>query len=102
MAVLYVSEYAEVGHFTGGHDQPMAEEVSVAEQSVSESNTSAQSNSFNALTKFVRVHTDAICSIAFGTNPTAVTTAKRLAANQTEYFSVPVNQAYKVAVIANT
>jgi hypothetical protein len=57
---------------------------------------------FNAKTRFVRLHTDAVCSIKFGTNPTASATTARMAANSTEYSSVPPNQAYKVAAITNT
>jgi hypothetical protein len=50
----------------------------------------------------VRIHTDAICSISFGTAPTATATNRRLAANQTEYFGVPLGGSYKVAVISNS
>jgi hypothetical protein len=55
---------------------------------------------FDPRTKFIRVHTDAICSIAIGVNPTAVATEMRMAANQTEYFGVGANS--KIAVITNT
>jgi hypothetical protein len=46
------------------------------------------------------VHTDAICSISFGSNPTATATKARMAAGQTEYYAV--NASDKVAVITNT
>jgi hypothetical protein len=62
---------------------------------------SRRSAAFNAKTTFVRLHTDAVCSIKFGTNPTASATTARMAAGQIEYHGVPVNQAFKVAVIAN-
>jgi len=55
----------------------------------------------NAKTTFVRLHTDAICSIKFGVNPTASATTARMAAGRTEYHGVPLGQAYKVAVITN-
>ena len=64
------------------------------------SGTSAQSSAFNAATRFIRVHTDAICSILIGSNPTATTAKKRLAADQTEYFAV--NSGDKIAAITNT
>jgi hypothetical protein len=41
-------------------------------------------------------------SINFGTNPTASATTSRMAENRIECRGVPVNQAYKVAVITNT
>jgi hypothetical protein len=48
----------------------------------------------------VVLHTDAICSIAFGPNPTAAATNMRMAANETRQFLVNVGD--KVAVITNT
>jgi len=50
----------------------------------------------------VRVHTDVICSIKFGTSPTATTSTARMVAGQTEYFAVPQGASYKVAAISNT
>jgi hypothetical protein len=43
-----------------------------------------------------------VCSIFFGTNPTTTTSKSRMAAGQTEYHDVPLNQAFKVVVITNT
>ncbi len=100
MAVLYVSEHAELVVHQGGGGQALSEPP-IAEQTVAIGATSAQvTNAFNAKTRFVRVHTDAICSILFGANPTATATNKRLAANQTEIFRV--TPGHKVAVITNT
>jgi hypothetical protein len=100
MAVLYISEYDRqcIDYLRLG--VPAPQEPSIAEQSVAIGGTSAASAAFNAKTKFVRVHTDAICSIAFGVSPTAVATAKRMAAGQTEFFGVRPGD--KVAVITNT
>jgi len=50
----------------------------------------------------VRIHTDSICSIEFGANPTATTSTPRMVAGQTEYHGVPVGQSYMVAAITNT
>jgi hypothetical protein len=58
------------------------------------------SAAFNAATKIVRLHTDAICSVAFGAAPVAAATNARLAAGATEYFGVSPGS--KVAVITNT
>jgi len=104
MATLYVAEYsaiANVLHALGSTRMAgqAPQEPVVAEQTVAIAGSSTQSGAFNASTTFIRVHVDAICSVAIGTNPTATTTNKRLAANQTEYFGVTSGQ--KIAVITN-
>ncbi len=96
---LYITEYENVLQINGV--SPIALEPALATQVVSYS-TSTQSAAFNARTRFVRLHTDAICSIEFGTNPTATTSTRRMAAGQTEYFAVPPNASYEVAAIDNT
>lgn len=101
MAVLYITEFASAGQFIGTA-VPVGAEPSNKDQTVAISGSSAQSTALVNNTTLVRVHTDAICSIAFGANPTAVATNRRLAANQTEYFQVPQNSALKIAVISNT
>lgn len=90
MAVLYITEYLG----------PTAVDPPLAEQTVAIGGTSAQSSAFNANTRYIRIHTDAICSVLVGSNPTATATKKRMAAGQTEY--VAVAGAHKIAVITNT
>lgn len=101
MATLYVSEYVNEpvinGRFVNAASEP-----AIAEQHIAIGGSSAAGSVFNVTTKFIRVHTDAICSIAIGVAPTAVATAKRMAANQTEYFGVPPNQGATIAVISNS
>lgn len=99
MATLYISEYSEAG-IKGPGMLPVAAEPGATTQTVSIGGASAQSSAFGSTTRFVRIHTDAICSVAFGSNPTATTSKARLAANQTEYFAVRPGD--KVAVISNT
>ncbi len=99
MAVLYISEYTDLPFFKG-NPSSIVKEPPVAEQVVAIGVGSTQSSAFNGATNIVRVHTDAICSIAIGSNPTATTSVKRLAANQTEYFAV--TPLHKLAVIVNT
>jgi hypothetical protein len=81
---------------------PMPAQPPLAEQVRTTSASSAQSSAFNADTKLVRVHTDGIVSIVFGTNPTATTSKMRMVAGQTEYFAVPKGRSYKLAAIDNT
>jgi len=100
MATLYIAEFASVGGTSnfgvaGGFTPP------ITEQTVAIGGGSTPSAAFNANTAFVRLHADAICSLAWGTSPTATTSKMRMAAGQTEYFAVP-QTGYKVAVISNT
>jgi hypothetical protein len=99
MAFIYVTEYAEIAQLNG-ESVSIAKEPELVEQQVAIGGASVQSSAFNAKTKFIRVHADAICSIKIGSSPTAVATAKRMAANQTEYFAVDAT--HKIAVITNT
>lgn len=103
MAVLYITEYATLGvQQVGGMVSQTPQEPPLAEQTVSIGGSSVQSSAFNAQTTPVRIHCDAICSVEFGTNPTATSGKSRLAANSTEYKTVPRGQNYKVAVITNS
>lgn len=100
MATLYVTEFSGIG---GVSNFPISGAVQppIAEQTVPIGGTSAPSNAFNPNTRLVRIHTDNICSIVFGAAPVATTTKARMAAGQTEYFSIPEGVTYKVAVITN-
>lgn len=102
MATLYVTEYANLGVSPGGGSAPVVAEPPIAEQTVAIGGSSAASSAFANNTNFIRLHTDAICSVIFGTAPTATAAKRRMAANQTEYVQVPVNKLYKVAVITNS
>lgn len=106
MATLYISEYAAIGGVAGTAAQ-VPQEPCLTQQTILITGTSAPSINFSANTRFVRLHTDAICSIDFGlgsasaTNPALATlVTARMAANQTEYFGVTPGG--NVAVIANT
>lgn len=102
MAKVYITEYARQGRDAAGYQMVVADEPPVANQTIAIGGASVQSSAFNNLTKFVRVHTDAICSIEFGSNPVATVNTRRMAANTTEYFSVPQGVSHLMAVITNT
>ena len=102
MATLYVTEYRKSVLFYTNTDVQVVQTPAVASQAFTFS-TSTQSAAFSAQTNIVRIHTDATCAIAFGSNPTATaasggTGSPRLVAGQTEYFGV--NPGDKVAVLA--
>jgi hypothetical protein len=105
MAVLYIAEYAEAV-IVQGSLLPVPTEPPLAEQTVAIGGTSTQSSALNAKTRFIRLHTDAICSILVGVNPTATTGKQRMAAGQTEFKRVDklttAAGTTKVAVISNT
>ncbi len=100
MAKLYVTEFVGADEKTNVL-VPVPKTAGLTQQTpVTISGTSAQSAAFAAGTSLIRVHTDAICSIAFGDNPTATTNNLRMSADQTEYFAVVPGS--KIAVISNT
>lgn len=99
MAKLYITEFHLLGVAPEFSPFPLAPPV-VDQTPVAIGVGSVQSAAFNAGTRFVRLHTDAICSIAFGTDPIASANNARMNANDTEYFAV--SPGHKVAVITNT
>jgi hypothetical protein len=102
MSILYISEYTELPTAQFAGYRPMAPEPSITDQTVAIGGSSNVSLPFSGFTNFVRVHTDSICSIQFSnanSTATATTLNKRLAINQTEYFSVTPGGT--VAVITN-
>jgi hypothetical protein len=74
------------------------------DQSVAIGGASVQSSAFDTNTTLIRVHTDAICAIKIGANPTAIaaggTGTTRMAASTTEYYGVKPGDL--IAVIAST
>ncbi len=102
MATLYVSEFSQLVMVPNGL-AAMAQQPPLQEQIIAiGSGSVALTFPFLPATKFVRLHTDAVCSVAIGAAPTATATKSRMAANQTEYFGVPQNSGWTVAVITNS
>lgn len=98
---LDISEYDALAVDINGHVIAAGVEPPIAEQTpVAIGASSTQSAAFNDRTRFVRLHCDAPCRVAFGVNPTAGANSKRMAAGQTEFFGVRPGQ--KVAVIQTT
>lgn len=100
MAVVYVTEYARQVRDMGGYLVPTPEEPALAEQQVAIGGSSDQSSAFNDSAKLIMVHTDAICHIAIGSDPTASTSTKRMPADQTLFFGV--QPGHKIAVITGS
>jgi hypothetical protein len=106
MAILYVTDFTSQGTDPNGKMQSSAQVPWNQTQTITISAVSAQTtNAVSNSSTLVRLHNDATgpCNINFGTNPTAIANSgPRLAANQTEYFTVPMNSGFKVAVITAT
>lgn len=105
MASLYVEEYTGVAGATSVVGPyltavPAPQEPSITGQLLTIGASSTAGSPFNAATKLIRVHADAICSIAIGPSPTAVATRKRMAAGQTDFYGVRPGDT--IAVIVNT
>ena len=100
MAKVFISEFVQAAHMNTGQPFPSMLQPPTTSQVVAIGGSSTQSTAFDARTRFVRVHADAICSFAIGSNPTADANSARMAAGQTEYFQV--KPGHKIAVITNT
>jgi hypothetical protein len=100
MAIVDITEYKNLARDGNGHPIQTGEEPAEVNQQVAITAGSVQSAGFGTATRFVRVHTDAICRVAFGVNPTAAATSMRMAANSTEFFGVKPGQ--EIAVITST
>ena len=100
MASLYITEFAAAGSANG--QLPIAQFPEIGSHKLTIASTSNVSAAFDNATNFVRVHTDAICSIksSTSTSATATSTNARMALGQTEYFGVKPGTV--IAVIVNT
>lgn len=99
MALLDVTEMRDLPIDANGRTILCAKLPAIAQQQVTFT-TSQASNAFSADTRFVRVHTDSACRVAFGDAPTATATDMRMAAGQTEFFAVPPGS--KIAAVTTT
>lgn len=98
MAVLFIAEFQAIG---GGGNHPVAgaQVPPMRQQTIAIGGASVPSLTLLPTTTLIRINCDAPCCLAFGVTPVADATMLRMAGNQTEYFSVPPGQGYKVAVI---
>ena len=105
MATLYISEYLNMARDQHWQSVPVGEEPAIASQNISIGGASVQSAALDVKTRFVRLHSDAICSYKLGAAPVATTSDARMVAGATEYFGInklAVETGLKIAVIINT
>ncbi len=99
MAKVYISEFAGIGTGVPGANAAQAPyQPSLAEQVVAIGGSSVPSAKFGANTRYIRVHTDAICSVRV--DAAADANSARMAAGQTEYYAVKPGSTLNV--ITNT
>lgn len=110
MAFLYITEYSgtaavngNIPNVPGMISTRTPQEPELASQKLGIGGSPVPSAPFQnspgktgSQTYLIRVHTDSICSILIGTNPTASANNRRLAANQTEFFGVSPGQILSV------
>lgn len=99
MSIIYISEYDQLASQEYGPPVPVGLEPAIATQVKDYSGGVVQSDTFNANTRFVMVHTDAACHVKFGAGPTATTSNQRLPADATIFFGVDPTKSLKISAI---
>src|SRR3954468_19145291 len=102
MANVSITEYQGIGHVAPAYDgmsfkvvaqAPFYSDKTTVEQPLM--TAAGTSPAFDQYTNLVRVHTDPPIKISIGPAPAATANSPRLAANQTEYFTV--TKGHKIA-----
>lgn len=104
MALLFIRSYAGMGQDLMGQVIQTGLEPALEDRTLLISGAAATlSTALNSSAKFVRVNTDSICSIKFGTTSAvaATTTNARMAANSSEFFALDRPGLF-ISVILNT
>jgi hypothetical protein len=101
MSKIYIVEFDKTAIDARGQNVMSAHyPAAVKQAAITITGSSTQSAAFGGTTRFIQFHTDAICSIDVGPNPTADPAYDRMAANETRYIGV--EPGHKLAVITNT
>lgn len=99
MATLYLTQYDQLAKEEYGPPVPTGQEPSLGDSVLAISGANEVSPTLHPRTRFVMVHTDVVCHIAFGTDPTATTSNRRLPADSTIFYGVGPETKLKIAVI---
>lgn len=100
MAILDITEYSDLAVTGAGHKVMAGQEPCLLNQQAAIGASSVRSAAFGDTTRFIRIHADAACRIAIGSNPTASSASMRIGAGGTEFLGVLPG--LKLAVIATT
>lgn len=93
-----IIEYGGPGRLSNSFPVVPADQRVTAQTAMTATGTSAQSSAFNAATALVCVQSDEAIKVAFGTNPTATDDDYRIQAGAEQFFSIPHNVSWKVAI----
>ncbi len=96
---LDITEYQRLASDARGITIPTGQEPSRAVQQVEITGVSEASEPVSDVTRFVRIHADTTCRIAFGPNPVASPASQRLPGGATEFYGI--DPGTKIAVIAS-
>ena len=96
---LDITEYQRLAVDSQGHSIPTGQEPSRHVQQVPITGASEASEPVSDVTRFVRVHADTTCRIAFGKEPVATAASQRLPGGATEFYGI--DPGTKIAVIAS-
>lgn len=101
MATVYISEHEDYGQVTQSGIIPAA---TLTAHIVSVTATASLSSAFSSAARVIRIHTDTVCSVSFGTAPSATASSPRMAGGQTEYFFLPAttNTTFRISTITNS
>jgi hypothetical protein len=99
MAFAYLAEFPDL-RINQGTPSPGVEMPPIASSTVAIGAGSVQSAAHNTKCRLLGISTDAVCSVEFGTNPTATASSFRLPANSISFWRVQPGN--RVAVITNT
>jgi hypothetical protein len=102
MGNVFVTEYGGLGSSQFGPTQAPLEPVLATYSFTTSGGSSGPGFAFQNGTALIEVHTDGPVCIAVGVSPVAVTTARRMAANQTKYLTIPKGAGYSIAGITTT
>lgn len=96
---LDITEYTRLASDARGITIPTGQEPSRTVQQIDITGASESSDPVSDVTRFVRVHADTTCRIAFGKNPVATSASQRLPGGATEFYGI--DPGTKIAVIAS-
>jgi hypothetical protein len=99
MAFLYIAEFSRLPLDSVGANIIAPPMPPLVEQKIAIGIGSVPSASFSSGTRFVQIHPDSVCSVAFGPTPVATVNNQRVAGSETRF--VGVNPGDSVAVISN-
>ena len=105
MSLFYIAEYENCVFDARGESVLAPEEPAILDQPPINftDGQSHPSQPFNSKTRFVMIHTDAVCSYVVGTGtPQATTSNKRMGVGETRFFGVKPGATLSLAVILNT